>query len=131
LRRALLVAEVGPVRWPWIKSGSFFNVHVLINTSQLFSHHRLRQTYLLPQYGTVLTFAAWIIYQAVWGGSGKRRAAVWFATLFVAVFVFGYAEEWRVWLLFVPYVILTLATPPVTAPEWRAQSAAPLSSGNA
>jgi hypothetical protein len=43
------------------------------------------------------------------GVSTKRRAALWFAILFAAVFVFGVAVEWRVWLVFVPYVILTLA----------------------
>ena len=57
----------------------------------------------------ILAFAVWIVYQAVRGVSTKRRAALWFAILFAAVFVFGIAVEWRVWLVFVPYVILTLA----------------------
>jgi hypothetical protein len=64
---------------------------------------------MLPQYGTVLAFAVWIGYHAVRGVSANRRAALWFAVLFATVFVFGYAVEWRVWLVFVPYVILTVA----------------------
>jgi len=127
LRRALLIAEVGPARWPWVKSGPFFHFQIFINMRNLFGYKPRRLTNMLPQYGTVLAFAVWLIYQAMRGISGKRRAALWFATLFVAVFIFGYAEEWRVWLIFVPYLILTLAMPPVTAAEWRAQSAAPLS----
>jgi len=64
---------------------------------------------MLPQYGTVLAFAVWIGYHAVRGVRANRRAALWFSVLFATVFVFGYAVEWRVWLVFVPYVVLTLA----------------------
>jgi hypothetical protein len=110
LRRALLIAEVGPTRWPSIKSGSFFNIMILGNIAELFPPHMpMRLKNMLPQYGTVLAFAVWIVYQAVRGVEHQRRAALWFAILFAAVFVFGIATEWRVWLVFVPYVILTLA----------------------
>ena len=64
---------------------------------------------MLPQYGTVAAIAACIAHQAIHGGGAKRRTALWFASLFAAVFCFGYAVEWRVWLVFVPYVILTVA----------------------
>jgi hypothetical protein len=120
LRHTLLVAEVGPARWH-IKSGPFFNIQILWNIWDLFPPQmsvRLNQQgkvmtigkeNMLPQYGTLLAFAVWIVYQAVRGVSTKRRAALWFAILFAAVLVFGIAVEWRVWLVFVPYVILTLA----------------------
>ena len=110
LRRVLLVAEVGPVRWPWAKTGSSFNIEIFKNLAELFPPHmpeRLR--YWLPQYGTVLAFAVLIAHQALRGVGAKRRAALWFVILFASVFIFGYAVEWRVWLIFVPYVILTLA----------------------
>ena len=109
LRRTLLIAEVGPVLWGG-KSGPFFNIMILRNIAELFPPHMpMRLKNMLPQYGTVLAFGVWIAYQAVRGVSTKRRAALWFAILFAAVFVFGNAVEWRVWLVFVPYVILTLA----------------------
>jgi hypothetical protein len=109
LRYTLLIAEVGPTRFG-IKSGPSFNIQIFRNILGLFSPQMpVRLKSLLPQYGTVLAFAVWIVYQAVPGVSTKRRAALWFAILFAAVFVFGVAVEWRLWLVFVPYVILTLA----------------------
>lgn len=64
---------------------------------------------MLPQYLTVFAFGVCIVRQAVRGFGSKRRAALWFPTLFAAVFVFGDAVEWRVWLIFVPDMILTVA----------------------
>lgn len=111
LRRALLIAEVGPVRWPWVvNTNSFLNIEVFRNIAELAPPHmpgRLKN--MFPQYATILAFAGWILYQARHGPGTSRRAALWFAVLFVSVFFFGYTVEWRVWLLFVPYTILTLA----------------------
>jgi hypothetical protein len=110
LRHTLLIAEVGPALWPEAKNGPSFNIRILENIFGLFSPQMpVWLKIWLPQYGTVLAFAVWIVYQTVRGVSTKRRAALWFAILFAAVFVFGIAVEWRVWLVFVPYVILTLA----------------------
>ena len=110
LRSALLVAEVGRTRWPWAKTGQSFNLEILRNVAELLPPHMPgRLKIMLPQYGTILAFAVWIGYNAVRGVRANRRAAIWFAVLFATVFVFGYAVEWRVWLVFVPYVVLTLA----------------------
>lgn len=109
LRRALLVAEVGRVRWPWIHSGSFFNIQIWTNLRPLLGYNVRHVVDNLPQYGTIFAFAVWITYESVRGNSAERRTALWCAALFVAVCVVGYAYEWRVWLIFVPYVVLTLA----------------------
>jgi hypothetical protein len=110
LRHTLLIAEVGPARFGIKSGGPSFHIHFLRNILELFPPQMpVRLKSMLAQYGTVLAFAVWIVYQAVRGVSTKRRAALWFAILFAAVFVFGIAVEWRLWLVFVPYVILTLA----------------------
>ena len=47
----------------------------------------------------------------------RRRAVLWLGAIFAAVWVLGYAMEWRVWLDFMPYLALSLGVEPRSEAE--------------
>ena len=108
LRRAMLIAEVGPTRWPETKGTAALKVLAWNNVWYFRQFLRSKQTLLadLPQWFFVGVVALRLLWDAA--QSSYRRVALWLGAVFLAICTFGYAPEWRLWLVFVPYLALVL-----------------------
>lgn len=106
LRRSLLVQESGFAIWPDTDVGSLANVQFGRNVLELaqalrsFSWETLRWSVVLA----LPVGMAWLVRRSLLGS-----LAGFFYLLWMATFVFGVANEWRVWFWMVPFVLIALA----------------------
>ncbi|MDQ3118697.1 MAG: hypothetical protein M3Q89_03895 [Verrucomicrobiota bacterium] len=109
LRRAMLIAEVGPTRWPGTTGPATLKVLIWNNVWYFRHFFSSKQTFIadLPQWFFVGAVAARLFWDAAL--TRHRRPAIWMGAVFLLVCIFGYAMEWRLWLVFVPYLAFVLS----------------------
>jgi hypothetical protein len=106
LRAALFVREVGPDLYPDASGpGTFLALQLVGNLSEL-------AAWLIPQPNVMLAYALLVIAIPILCGLGISagrdigRISVLFLVLWAFTLCFGLVGETRVWLAFVPYLVL-------------------------
>jgi hypothetical protein len=103
LRDALLVREVGPELYGFTQ-GPHFDFTLEPNWQTLL-HTPLRTHFLnLPQYAFIIA----VVVVAAWHWNKQPRLAIGYSILWTSVICFGVANEWRVWIEFVPFLTLSV-----------------------